>query len=63
MISFSTEGGLMLLHDLEKRKLIGPPKWLPDNCQYLTAEYSSSYTDYFPRAIKISPAAAMPRNS
>lgn len=26
----------MLLQDLEKKKLIHPPEWLPDNCYYLT---------------------------
>lgn len=33
----------MILHDLEKEKLIFPPKWLPDNCCYLTVMGSEAY--------------------
>lgn len=30
----------MLLHDLSKRNLIHPPRWLPDNTIYLTVMLS-----------------------
>lgn len=33
----------MLLQDLEKKKLIHPPDWLPDNCHYLTIMGSVAY--------------------
>lgn len=33
----------MLLHTLEKDKLISPPRWLPDNTAYLTAMGSVAY--------------------
>lgn len=33
----------MLLHDLEKDKLIHPPRWMSDNTQYLTAMGSVAY--------------------
>lgn len=33
----------MLLHRLEKDKLIQPPKWLADNCHYLTVMGSTAY--------------------
>jgi predicted nucleotidyltransferase len=33
----------MLLHKLEKKKLIHPPKWLSDNCAYLTVMGSQAY--------------------
>lgn len=33
----------MLLQELEKKKLISPPSWLTDNCQYLTIAGSNSY--------------------
>lgn len=33
----------MLLHNLEKEKLIHPPRWLLDNTQYLTAMGSVAY--------------------
>jgi uncharacterized protein len=33
----------MLLHDLTKRSLIHPPRWLPDNTCYLTVMGSAAY--------------------
>jgi uncharacterized protein len=33
----------MLLHDLTKRGLIHPPRWLPDNTMYLTITGSQAY--------------------
>lgn len=33
----------MLLHDLSKKNLIHPPKWLPDNSIYLTVMGSQAY--------------------
>jgi len=33
----------MILQDLEKRKLIQPPKFLPDNTHYLTITGSQAY--------------------
>ena len=33
----------MILHDLAERKLIHPPKWLPDNMAYLAIVGSESY--------------------
>lgn len=33
----------MLLQELEKKKLIGPPSWLPDNTMYLTIMGSEAY--------------------
>jgi predicted nucleotidyltransferase len=33
----------MLLHDLEKKKLIHPPSWLNDNCSYLSIMGSHAY--------------------
>lgn len=34
---------MMLLHDLSKKNLIHPPKWLPDNTIYLTVMGSQAY--------------------
>ena len=34
----------MLIHDLEKKGLIHPPKWLADNCCYLTIMGSVAYS-------------------
>jgi predicted nucleotidyltransferase len=36
-------GGKMILHDLQKQNLIQPPKWLSDNCCYLTIMGSEAY--------------------
>lgn len=33
----------MLINNLEKQKLISPPKWLSDNCSYLTIMGSMAY--------------------
>lgn len=33
----------MLLHDLEAKKLISPPKWLSNNCMYLSIIGSHAY--------------------
>lgn len=33
----------MLLHRLQKDELIHPPRWLPDNCQYLVYMGSTAY--------------------
>lgn len=33
----------MILQELKKRNLIQPPKWLPDNCAYITLMGSQAY--------------------
>lgn len=33
----------MIIQDLEERKLISPPKWLADNCAYITIMGSQAY--------------------
>src|SRR3954463_15485368 len=33
----------MIINRLQKQELIHPPKWLPDNCQFLTIMGSEAY--------------------